>query len=408
MRETPVFVTGPRLSSDYRGMTIRREEAIERALTIVPVAKRNAIAAEELRRMPEENIRAILDSGLMPLMRPKMFGGYEGDWMTQIDCVSEIARFCGSTGWCMTFLIQHQYFLSLFPEEAQRFVYERQPDPTILTSFNQTGQVKEVTGGYEIGGRWHFASAGDYCRWAIVGGVTRTEDGAVKKRLNFLLRPDQFRIDRVWDAIGLKGSGSNDVIVDPTFVPISFVYDHDDALIGRAPGHSVHDGVLYRSPLILNSGFAVMTPMHGIARGAYEAFVELTAGRGARPLGAKPIDRADVQTAIGRSQAEIDLAYLVTEKLTATVFEGKKVTRIDAVRQRRDMMMLQMLLQSAVDRLFDLSGAHGLIGNHAIQRHWRDLHAIGHHAQWAAPALQIAGRDALGLPPLPSDTYPLD
>jgi 3-hydroxy-9,10-secoandrosta-1,3,5(10)-triene-9,17-dione monooxygenase len=72
------------------------------------------------------------------------------------------------------------------------------------------------------------------------------------------------------------------------------------------------------------------------------------------------------------------------------------------------MMMLQMLLQSAVDRLFDLSGAHGLIGNHPIQRHWRDLHAIGHHAQWAAPALQIAGRDALGLPPLPSDTYPLD
>ena len=40
------------------------------------------------------------DSGLMPLMRPRMFGGYEADWMTQIDCVSEVARFCGSTGWC--------------------------------------------------------------------------------------------------------------------------------------------------------------------------------------------------------------------------------------------------------------------------------------------------------------------
>ena len=83
-----MFVTGPKFSSNYHGMTIPYEEAIERALTIVPVAKRNAAAAEELRRMPEENIRAILDSGLMPLMRPKMFGGYEGDWMTQIDCVS--------------------------------------------------------------------------------------------------------------------------------------------------------------------------------------------------------------------------------------------------------------------------------------------------------------------------------
>lgn len=403
-----MFVTGPRFFSNYQGMTIRYEEAIERAQSIVPVAKRNIALAEEMRRMPEENIKAILESGLMPLMRPKMFGGYEADWMTQIDCVSEVARVCGSTGWCMTFFIQHQYFLSLFPLEAQRFVYERQPDPTILTSFNQTGQVKEVSGGYEIGGRWHFASGGDYCQWGIVGGVTRNQDGSVNKRLNFLLRPEQFRIDRVWDSMGLKGSGSNDVIVEPTFVPANFVYDHDDALIGRAPGQSALDGVLYRSPLILNSGFAVMTPMHGIARGAYEAFVELTAGRGARPLGAKPADRVDVQIAIGQSKAEIDLAYLITEKLVATIFEGKKVTRIDAVRQRRDMMMLKQMLQSGTNRLFDLSGAHGLLGNHAIQRHWRDLHAISHHAQWAAPAIQIAGRDALGLAPLPNDTYPLD
>jgi 3-hydroxy-9,10-secoandrosta-1,3,5(10)-triene-9,17-dione monooxygenase len=400
--------TGPKFSMNYDGMTIRYEEAIERARTIVPFAKKNVDLAEEMRRMPEENARAILDSGLMPLMRPKMFGGYEADWMTQIDCVAEVARYCGSTGWCMTFFLQHQYFLSLFPLEAQRYVYERHKDPTILTSFFQTGSAKEVPGGYEIGGRWHFASAGDYCNWAIVGGVIKNEDGSVKKRLNFLLKPEQFKIDRVWNAIGLKGSGSNDVVVEPTFVPEAFAYDHDLALLGKTPGQSVHPGVLYRSPLILNSGFAVMTPMHGIARGAFEAFVDLTSARKARPMGAKPSDRVEIQIAIGESAAEIDLGYLVTEKLAATVFKGGQVTRADATRQRRDMMMVLKLLQSGVDRLFDLSGTHGLLGNHAIQRHWRDLHAIGHHAQWQAPALQIAGRDDLGLPPLPSDTYPLD
>lgn len=109
-----MFVPGPRFHTNYDGMTIRYEEAVERAKTIAPVAKRNAVASEELRRMPDENIKAILDSGLMPLMRPRMFGGYEGDWMTSIDCVSEVARFCGLTGWCMTFLILHQVFLSLY------------------------------------------------------------------------------------------------------------------------------------------------------------------------------------------------------------------------------------------------------------------------------------------------------
>jgi 3-hydroxy-9,10-secoandrosta-1,3,5(10)-triene-9,17-dione monooxygenase len=400
-----MFVTGPRFSSNYRGMTIPYQEAIERALTIVPVAKRNVAAAEELRRMPEDNIRAIVDSGLMPLMRPRMFGGYEGDWMTQIDCVSEVARFCGSTGWCMTFLIQHQVFLSLFPEAAQRFVYERQPDPMILTSFHPTGQVKEVAGGFEVGGRWHYGSAGDYCQWAILGGLAKSAAGA-SKRYNFLLRADQFRIDRVWNSIGLKGTGSNDIVVEPTFVPHGFTYLHNEALIGRAPGQSVHEGVLYRAPLVLNSGFAVMTPMHGIARGAYETFVEFTAGRGAG-LGGKPSEMTHVQTAIGESRAEIDLAYLVTEKLSATTFNGGTMSRVDAVRTRRDFAMVQKLLQSAVDRLFDLSGAHGLDEELAMQRHWRDLHAIGHHAQWSAPALQVAGRDALGLPPLPTDLYPI-
>src|ERR1700679_3738062 len=100
-----MFVTGPRFSLNYDGMTIPYEEAIERAQTIVPVAQKNVRAIEELRRMPEDNIQRIMASGLIPLRRPKKFGGYEGDWMTQIDCVSEVARICGSTGWCMTFLI---------------------------------------------------------------------------------------------------------------------------------------------------------------------------------------------------------------------------------------------------------------------------------------------------------------
>jgi 3-hydroxy-9,10-secoandrosta-1,3,5(10)-triene-9,17-dione monooxygenase len=114
--------TGPKFPLNYSGMTIRYEEAIERARSIVPVAKKNVQLAEEMRRVPEENARAILDSGLMPLMRPKMFGGFEADWMTQIDCVSEVAQHCGSTGWVMTFFLQHQFFLSLFPLEAQRCV----------------------------------------------------------------------------------------------------------------------------------------------------------------------------------------------------------------------------------------------------------------------------------------------
>ena len=172
------------------------------------------------------------------------------------------------------------------------------------------------------------------------------------------------------------------------------------------PVRTLHPGVLYRTPFVFSMGFPVMTPMHGIARGAYESFVEYIAAKSAGPRG-KSSEMENTQTAIGESKADIDLAYLVTEKMCATTFEDVKRGRSDAVRQRRDMVLVQRLLLSSVDRLFALSGAHGLDGDIALQRHWRDLHAVGNHSQWTAPAMQIAGRDALGLPPLATDIYQL-
>ncbi len=402
-----MFVSGPRINPNYGGMTIPYAEAIERARTIAPVARRNSELAEQMRRMPEETIKAILESGLMPLMRPKMFGGFEGDWMTCIDCVSEVGRFCGSAGWVMTFLIQHQVYLSLFSEEAQRYVYERQPDPMVATSFAPTGLVREVPGGVEVSGRWKFGSASDYCSWAIVGGVAKSEDGTVKK-YNVLLKPEQFTIDRTWNSVGLKGTGSNDMLVEKTFVPASFTYLQSDAVAGRAPGSLLHhESLLYRTPFIVNGGFAVMTPMHGIVRGFYESFVGYLAKKAGGIVG-KTAELPHVQTAIGESKAEIDLAYLLTEKLSAATFGGVPIDRADAIRTRRDFAIVLKLLVGAVDRLFAYSGANGLDESLPLQRHWRDIHAISHHAQWQLPTLQIAGKDALGLLPQNGDPFAIE
>jgi 3-hydroxy-9,10-secoandrosta-1,3,5(10)-triene-9,17-dione monooxygenase len=125
-------------------------------------------------------------------------------------------------------------------------------------------------------------------------------------------------------------------------------------------------------------------------------------------MGGKVSEQPHVQAAIGESKAEIDLAYLLTEKLSATTFNGEKITRDDAVRSRRDFSLVMKLIKSACDRLFDLSGAHGLEESLPMQRHWRDINAISHHVQWTQPSLQMAGREALGLPPLPNDTYAIE
>lgn len=382
--------------------SLSRAAAVELAKPIAEVAKRNAAKTEALRRLPDENVQAIMNSGLMPLLRPHMFGGFEADWITHIDCVAEVAQHCGSTGWCMSFLIQHQFYLSYFPIEAQRLVYERDPDPKIATSFAPTGKAERVDGGFILKGRWVFSSGVNHCDWAIVGGKLASADGPII--CNFLIAPGQFRVDDVWYSAGLQGTGSNDIVIDePVFLPETHMYCQADALAGRAPGSLIHTGPMYRAPLAYNSGFGVMTAMHGIVRGAYDTFVEFTRSRVALMGSRDSADITEIQSAIGESRAEIDLAYMLTEHMSDIAIRPGGVTIEDIVRTRRDFIVLQKLLRSAIDRMFALSGARGLDQKLPLQRHWRDFHAISHHFTFATPALQTAGRYALGLDPAPGD-----
>ncbi|TCG02923.1 hypothetical protein BZM27_52260 [Paraburkholderia steynii] len=94
-----------------------------------------------------------------------------------------------------------------------------------------------------------------------------------------------------------------------------------------------------------------MTPIHGIARGAYEEFVSYIRDKVAI-IGVKnTVDYLDVQAAIGESKAEIDLAHLLTQKLSAMGMKDGAITIDDVVDVRRDFLMVQKLLKSAIDRL---------------------------------------------------------
>jgi 3-hydroxy-9,10-secoandrosta-1,3,5(10)-triene-9,17-dione monooxygenase len=324
--------------------------------------------------------------------------------MTMIECVSEVSRHCGSTGWCMCFLLQHQWFLGLFPEAAQRAVYRMHADPKIVTSFAPMGKATPTAGGYEFSGDWSFGSGGDHCDWAIVGAIVppTSPDGHPSYRV-FLLKPGQFRMRDTWNSVGLKGTGSNNIVVDPTFVSDDFTLDMADAREGRAPGGRLNDGKTFNAPLGVQFTFGILTPMLGLARGALDAFCDFT--RDKRPLmgGDKAAELIPIQIRLGESEAEIDAAWTIAEKLNAKVFGQDSFTIEDRTRSRRDFVLAARLLLRAVDRLLNVSGARGLDDSNPLQRHWRDLHAMAVHVVFTDTAFQTGGRMALGLGPAASD-----
>ena len=71
----------------------------------------------------------------------------------------------------------------------------------------------------------------------------------------------------------------------------------------------------------------------------------------------------------------------------------------DAMAIRRNFTLSSRLAMRAVDRLFELSGARGIMEDNPIQRFWRDVHAAGNHVAWGIDNSYVnAGAHALGMP----------
>src|SRR5947207_5895326 len=91
------------------GMT--HEEAVARARALAPAIRERAPAAEAQRRQPKETIQEIIDAGLVRLLMPRRWGGYELPFDALVDSAIEIARADASAGWCYSFLVAHAWLL---------------------------------------------------------------------------------------------------------------------------------------------------------------------------------------------------------------------------------------------------------------------------------------------------------
>jgi 3-hydroxy-9,10-secoandrosta-1,3,5(10)-triene-9,17-dione monooxygenase len=379
-------------------LKLSRGEVIERAREVGTRIRPIVELAEQQRRRPAEALNALYASGLTPMMRSRAYGGYECDWMDFIDAVAEIGSVSGSIGWCSGFLIAHQWYIHYYSKRAVDYVFGEDPDPAIVTSFAPFGRARKAPGGYVISGTWAFGSGGDHCRWASVGALV-FEDG-VPHPVGYkamLLKPGQFRMKDTWNSVGLKGSGSNDIVVEEAFVEDDFALDMDDATHGRAPGVFYNEGPQFKTPLYSQFAIGLFAPTWAVGRGAMESFLEFNRGRLGTITGAKLSETQALQIRVGEASANLDVAYTVAEKLNAMVFSGK-MTEF-SLRPPRDLAFAANLVMRTVDSLFTTAGARGLSESQPLQRHWRDVHAMTNHVALSPDhAYQSYGRELMGAP----------
>jgi len=371
---------------------------------LLPTLRDRAQETEDRRLLPAETVKSLAEVGVFRLLQPTRFGGYEAAPQTFLRAVRMIAGACGSTGWVASVVGVHNWQLALFPDRAQQDVWADDPGTRMSSSYAPTGQARVVDGGYRLDGRWSFSSGCDHASWVLLGAIVPDDDGKPADFRTFLLPASDYAIEDVWHTVGLRGTGSNDIVVDDAFVPAYRSLSFTDTAKCRCPGQEVNPGPLYRIPYGSLFSYAITTPIIGMATGAYEAHVSYLQTRvRAAYGGVKAAQDPFAQVRVAEAAADLDAAWLALENNMRELMEyataGERIPMPLRLRVRRDQVRGTAQAINAVDRLFENSGGRALATGTPIQRFWRDAHAGRVHAiNDVERALAMFGSGEFGLP----------
>lgn len=379
------------------------QEVTERVEALLPTLRERAQEAEDLRRIPDESMKALQETGFFRLLQPKQWGGHAADPVVFYDTVRKIASACGSTGWVAGIIGVHNWHLALFDQQAQEDVWAEDTDVRISSSYAPMGAGQAVDGGYIVRGSWAWSSGSDHATWAVLGGPV-IKNGKPVDFGSFLIPRSDYRIDDVWNVVGLRGTGSNTVVVEDVFVPAHRFLSFRAMSEGRAPGLEQNTDAVYKMPWGTIHPTTISAPIVGMGYGAYEAHVEHQGKRvRAAYAGENAKDDPFAKVRVAEAASDIDAAWRqlsgnVAEEY-ALLLAGEEVPFDLRVRARRDQVRATGRVIASIDKLFESSGATALANGTPLQRFWRDAHAGRvHAANDPERAYVMYGTHEFGLP----------
>ncbi|MGW4842197.1 3-hydroxy-9,10-secoandrosta-1,3,5(10)-triene-9,17-dione monooxygenase oxygenase subunit [Nocardia brasiliensis] len=379
------------------------QEVTERVDALLPTLRERAQEAEDLRRIPDESMKALQETGFFRLLQPKQWGGHAADPVVFYDTVRKIASACGSTGWVAGIVGVHNWHLALFAQQAQQDVWGEDTEVRISSSYAPMGAGVVTEGGYLVNGAWAWSSGCDHATWAVLGGPV-IKDGKPVDFGSFLIPRDDYRIDDVWNVVGLRGTGSNTVVVKDIFVPSHRFLSFRAMSEMKSPGLEQNTDPVYKMPWGTIHPTTISTPIVGMAYGAYEAHVEHQGKRvRAAYAGEKAKDDPFAKVRIAEASSDIDAAWRQLSGNVADEYAllaaGQEVPFDLRVRARRDQVRATGRSIAAIDKLFESSGATALANGTPLQRFWRDAHAGRvHAANDPERAYLMYGTHEFGLP----------
>ncbi len=186
-----------------------------------------------------------------------------------------------------------------------------------------------------------------------------------------------------WHTVGLKGTGSKEVVIDGAFVPEYRTHRAIDGFAGTSPGLSVNPAALYRLPFGQIFVRAVSSASIGALQGALSAFREYGSKRvSINDMGRTAEDPAAALAAADAALAIDDMKLALHRNfaaMMATLRRGDALDVNDRIHYRYQSAAVARTMRRAHRSPVPRLRRQGIYTDNPIGRFFVDIHAARMH-----------------------------
>jgi indole-3-acetate monooxygenase len=373
---------------------------LDRVHQMAPELATQADDGERARRLTTPVVASLRDAGLFRLYTPRELAGSELDPWELCEVVEVVSAIDASMGWCV-WNGNNGFAAGLLADPAVAASIFGPADAIVGNSARAAGTAVPVTGGYRLSGRWDLVSGCDHSTSLILFGIVL--DGAAPRMIApgvpeiraFYVPTTACAINDKWHVLGLRATGSNEVVVDDLLVDEQFT---------ALPFGEMHiDRTLFRVPVFTTAACAGAAVCLGIGKAAIASLTSLAATKTSIGGPAPIINTAEVQAAIGESTAALHGARAaLRDSLTAIVGLAERrepITLMERGRVRAAMTHAAVTAKHVTLRMFELGSSSSIYMGEALERQMRDILAASQHVMLQRLWFAVAGRTEVGLEP---------
>lgn len=341
---------------------------------------------DESDRFVYENYADLKAHGFISMGVPQELGGAGLNHTQLCEVLYELAQYCSSTALALA-MHTHQVATAAWRREHQNAPVEGllkrvANENLILISsggsdwLEGSGKAERVDGGFIINARKVFASGSPVGDLLMTSAVyDDPEAGPTVLHFGVPINASGVTIEATWRALGMRGTGSHDIILSQVFVP-------DAGIAGKRPQGKWHPLFHIISMVAMPIIYAVYT---GVAQAARDRTLEL--------LKKRPQD-SHLAYLMGGLENELTAAHLALNYMITTAASSQPgFETTNQIMTGRTLTARAIL--NVVDLAMEATGGTAFYRTQGIEQLFRDAQGARYHPLRDGEQRRLAGQLAL-------------